>query len=90
MSYLEQLEEVIERQRKETQSLSIEQISQMLLEEFAKRNMAVEIYSEILGRNIWLCSNEEMSLKVQEDNSKVRCYDFTATYFILLNIGNDL
>ncbi len=59
---------------KETQSLSIEQISQMQLEKFAKRNMALDIYSEILGCTIWLCSNQEMVKQVKTDDPEAITY----------------
>lgn len=56
------------------QSLFIEQISQMLLEQFAKRNMALEIYSEILGCELWLCSNEKMANQIKNDDPNAIIY----------------
>jgi hypothetical protein len=39
----------------------------MTLQEFGRRNLALEINSEILGCHIWLCSNGEMEAQVKKD-----------------------
>jgi hypothetical protein len=44
------------------------------LSEFAKRNMGIEIYSEILGCNVWLCSNEEMASQLRQDDPEAITY----------------
>lgn len=41
---------------------------------FAKRNMAIEIYSEILDSNVWFCSNNEMALQIKNDDPKAITY----------------
>ena len=46
---------------------TLDQVSLWTLSQLAKRNMAIEIYSEILDREVWLCSNELMVLQVKED-----------------------
>ena len=56
--------------------INLERILSMRLSEFAKRNMAIEIYSEVLGRSFWLCFNELMALQVKED------YPDTVTYTV--------
>ena len=66
MSYLEIIDRVLEKQRKEKANPQRD-ISLLRLSELAKRNIAIEIYSEILGCTVWLCSNELMALQVKED-----------------------
>lgn len=51
-----------------------ERISSITLAEFAKRNLAVEIYSELLRCNLWLCSNDEMASQIREDTPGAVCY----------------
>lgn len=53
---------------------SFADISQLRLSEVSKRNMAIEIYSEILGCTIWLCSNELMAKILKEDYSGAITY----------------
>ncbi|MDA2918730.1 hypothetical protein MYX76_04440 [Desulfobacterota bacterium AH_259_B03_O07] len=55
-------------------SKQIEEISQYTLVELSKRNMALEIYSEILGCTIWLCSNEAMVKKIKTDDHEAVTY----------------
>lgn len=38
-------------------------ILQLRLSELSKRNIALKIYSEVLGCKIWLCGNKKMSLQ---------------------------
>lgn len=47
---------------------NIEQFLNMRLSELAKRNIALKIYSEILGCEIWLGSNEEMANRLRQDD----------------------
>lgn len=44
------------------------------LSELAKRNMALEVFSEVLNENIWICSDEEMVNQITGDNPKAICY----------------
>ncbi len=53
---------------------NFDHISQLKLSELSKRNMAIEIYSEILERTVWLCSNELMALQVKEDDPEAVCF----------------
>lgn len=61
MSYLEIIDRVLEKQKKE-KATPQRDISLLRLSELGKRNIAIEIYSEILGSTFWLCSNELMAL----------------------------
>lgn len=65
MSYLEQLEKFIEKRKNEEPEAH---------SELEKRSMAIEIYSELLDENIWLCSNEEMATQVKSDDPHAVCY----------------
>jgi hypothetical protein len=49
-------------------------LPQLTLDEFAKRNIAIEMFSEILGSNVWLCSNEEMANQIKRDIPDAVCY----------------
>lgn len=53
---------------------SPDQISQWRLSQLAKRNMAIQIYSELLGCSFWLCSNETMALQIKEDDPEAITY----------------
>ena len=44
------------------------------LPEFEKRDLAVEVYSDILQSIIWLCSNDSMVRQIQQDNPGSVCY----------------
>jgi len=44
------------------------------LSEFAKRDIAVEIYSNILDCTIWLCSNNSMVHQIKQDSPGAVCY----------------
>ena len=67
MSYLEIIDRVLEKQRREKAEPNKADISLLRLSELAKRNMAIEIYSELLGCSFWFCSNELMALQVKDD-----------------------
>ena len=53
---------------------TLESISRMQLVEFQKRDMALEVYSEILECTIWLCSNEGMAAQVRRDDPQAVTY----------------
>ena len=75
MSYwLEKIEEVIEKQIKEDTPLTVECIPGITLTEFARRDIAVEIYSDFLQCNLWLCSNNEMATQLKKDAPEQVCY----------------
>jgi hypothetical protein len=44
------------------------------LSELAKRNIALKIYSEVLGSEIWLCSSEEMAAQLRQDDPEAVTY----------------
>ena len=71
---LDRLHKKIEEQKNQTLSPDPEAITQITLAEFALRNIAVEIYSEVLGCVLWLCSDEEMKSQVMRDAPGQVCY----------------
>ncbi len=73
MSYLEIIDRILEKQIKE-EATPQGDISLLRLSELAKRNMGIKIFSEILGCDIWLCSNEQMALSVRQDNPETVTY----------------
>jgi len=54
--------------------ITIINIPKLLLSEFKKCNMAVEVYSEFLDEEIWLCSNTDMAKQIKGDDPKAVCY----------------
>ncbi len=75
MSYwLDRLDEIIEQQEKEETPLTVESIPGITLAEFARRDIAVEIYSDFLQCNLWLCSNNEMAAQIRRDAPEQVCY----------------
>ncbi len=53
---------------------SVEDVCGFSIDEFKKRKIGIEIYSEILNENIWLCSNKEMVDQISEDDRTAICY----------------
>lgn len=75
MSYwLDKFEAIIDEQKQKETELSIEEIPSITLAEFARRDMAVEIYSELLNCKLWLCSNDEMTVQIKRDAPGAVCY----------------
>ncbi|MFI5324420.1 MAG: hypothetical protein ACHQ6U_13050 [Thermodesulfobacteriota bacterium] len=75
MSYwVDKIDALIEQQKREETPLTLECIPNITLFEFARRDIAVEIYSEVLNCNIWLCSNEKMVTQIMEDAPGAVCY----------------
>ena len=75
MSYwLDRLDEIIEQQEKEETPLSVECIPGITLAEFARRDIAIEIYSDFLQCNLWLCSNNEIANQLRKDAPEQVCY----------------
>jgi hypothetical protein len=66
--------DLLEQQKKEETSLTVESIPGITLAEFARRDIAVEIYSEFLQCDIWLCSNDEIASQLKKDASEQVCY----------------
>ncbi len=46
--------------------LGIDQILSMRLSELSRRNIALRIYSEVLGCEIWLCDNGTMAAQIRQ------------------------
>lgn len=68
MSYWgKKLEKLINEQNEQETTLTPEMLPALTLTEFARRNIAIEIYSEVLGCNLWLCSNNEMKAQIVRD-----------------------
>ena len=75
MSYwIDRLDEILDQQKKEDTPLTVECIPGITLTEFARRDIAVEIYSDFLQCNIWLCSNNEMVAQIRSDDPEQVCY----------------
>lgn len=49
-------------------------ILQSRLSELSRRNIAIKIYSEVLGCEIWLCGNEDMAAQVKQDDLEAVSY----------------
>lgn len=75
MSYwVEKFDEVAERLKQEETPATVEGISGTTLTEFARRDIAVEIYSEVLECNLWLCSNNKIAAQIRKDAPGQVCY----------------
>jgi hypothetical protein len=74
MSYLEIIDRVLEKQRKEQAAPQKADISLLRLSELARRNIAIKIYSDILGCEFWLCSNADMVAQVKQDDPGAAIY----------------
>lgn len=71
---LDRLNKKIEERKKQDPNPSTADISDLTLAEFARRNIAVEVYSEIIGCVIWLCSDEEMKAQMEREAPGHVCY----------------
>ena len=75
MSYwVNKLDELIEEQKNTEVPLTVESIPNITLNEFARREIAVEIFSEYLDCTLWLCSNNEMANQLRRDDPDKTCY----------------
>ncbi|MCH7950921.1 MAG: hypothetical protein E2O72_04990 [Candidatus Dadabacteria bacterium] len=54
--------------------ITIINFPKLLLSEFKKCNMAVEVYSEFLDEKIWFCSNTDMAKQIKGDDPSAVCY----------------
>lgn len=52
----------------------IESIPFIPLSELSERNMAIEVYSEVLKCKVWFCSNNDMVSRVRNDIPDAICY----------------
>ena len=60
--------------------ITIINFPKLLLSEFKKCNMAVEVYSEFLDEKIWFCSNTDMAKQIKEDDPEAVCYTTAELY----------
>jgi hypothetical protein len=49
-------------------------LPQLTLDEFSKRNMGIEIYSEVVGGNIWFCCDSAMANQIRKENPSTITY----------------
>lgn len=54
--------------------IGIDQILSMRLSELSRRNIALRIYSEVLGCEIWVCGNGEMTAQLKQDDTGAVVY----------------
>lgn len=89
MSYwVEKFDAIADRLKNEETPASVEGISGIALTEFARRDIAVEIYSEVLGCNIWFCSNDKIATQIRKDSQGQVCYTVEELrHLISLNPG---
>lgn len=78
-----QQEAISESQEQKDIKSSIVEIPSITLAEFARRDMAVEIYSELLKCNLWFCSNDEMATQIKEDAPGAVCYTVSELRYLL-------
>jgi len=64
----------LEKIEARNEPMGVDEVCGISIDEFRKRNIAVEIYSEILNENIWFCSNEGMADQIQNDDPGAVCY----------------
>lgn len=75
MSYWLEKINAIEKQLKENETaLTGEYLPGIKLSEFERRDIAVEVFSEILQQTIWLCSDMGMVSQVKNDSPGAVCY----------------
>ena len=61
------VERIRERQisiREASANLTLDQIPYLKFSELRRRNIAIQIFSEVLDCEVWLCSNEGMATQV--------------------------
>ena len=80
--------ETLEEQVKRLEEVLKHNIEQMRLSEIEKREMAIKIYSDVLCDEIWLCSNEELSAQVQNEDPGVVCYIISELRELIRNCTN--
>ncbi len=74
MGYLEKAREHIQKHEVKNEIVTQEYkanflpISEMKIQDFAKRNLAFQIYSNTLNEEIWFCSNKSMENKIRIDD----------------------
>lgn len=71
---LDRLEKIIEEKKTQSPTPHTETITNITLAEFSRRNISIEIFSEVLQCTLWLCSDEEMKAQVMRDAPGQVCY----------------
>lgn len=75
MSYwVDKIDTLIRQQNLLEFTCSFESIPAMRLADFGSRDIAIEIYSEVLGCKLWLCSNDKMAEKIEKEAPGQVCY----------------
>ncbi|HEX3037279.1 MAG TPA: hypothetical protein VHT73_19515 [Thermodesulfobacteriota bacterium] len=57
-----------EKKQQPEPTFTLENITNVRLSELAKLDIALQIYSDVLGCEIWLCYNEAMATQVRKDD----------------------
>lgn len=65
---------------------TLDHISNMRFSELERRNIAVQIFSEILGCTVWLCGNNKLADKIRRDSSDAVVYT-TAEFRCLIDMN---
>ena len=71
---LDKIDKIINEERELSPKIEAEGIISLRLSEFSRKNMAIEIYSEVIGCNLWLCSDQEMKEQIMRDAPGQVCY----------------
>jgi len=80
MGYLEKAREHIKESEAEDEILAQDYkdnffpLTEMKIKDFAKRNMAFEVFSRTLNEEVLFCSNVSMEKKVRADQPESVCY----------------
>lgn len=80
MTYLEKLQKIMAKESggKDRQqhafSTNLDQIRKLRLSELARRNIAIKIYSKILGCELWLCGKEHMAAQLRQGDPEIAVY----------------
>jgi len=80
----------VEEKVKTLQARLNKEVEKLKLSEFERRDIAVEIYSEVLGCTVWLCSNKEMAAQVKKDDPEaITCTTHELRELVKLNPGSE-
>jgi len=85
MGYLDMVKEIEARLKTERESdaqgettppseLTLESIPRLTLSELEKRNLAIEVHSDILNCTLWVCPSEEAVKQIRRDCPGAICY----------------
>jgi len=78
------VKEIEQRQKEKfearNQPLGVDEVCGISIDEFRKRNIAVEIYSQVLDEKIWFCSNTDMAKQIKGDDPEAVCYTTDELY----------